>query len=165
MDPSQRYKIIAADDEAPIRDVFQKYIDLAGKEDMALLSIVSDGGTLVELAKYIPAFDLIVTDNEMPGMDGIEAIRELRKLHFKQPAIIATGRYQRLVDSEPQDTYRYPAFDNPHSHLPGMYAHLRDDPLTRVIEKPYGGKEIIKFMRELRDGKLPDQIFEKLAKR
>ena len=47
------------------------------------------------------SFDLIVTDFEMPGMNGLELLNEIRKIHPTLPVILTTafGDKELVVDA------------------------------------------------------------------
>lgn len=69
-------RLILADDHAVFREGMKRML-----EDSGLFSVVAqagDGKTLVEKATATP-YDLILTDLSMPGMNGFEAIAEIRK--------------------------------------------------------------------------------------
>ena len=76
---SSALKILAVDDEPAIaqsmRFIFERPLfELASAED---------GETA--LAKMEPdpdPFDVVITDNNMPGVSGVELVRELRERHF-----------------------------------------------------------------------------------
>jgi DNA-binding NarL/FixJ family response regulator len=74
--PSPKTRLILADDHAVFREGMKRML-----EDSGLFSVVAqagDGKTLVEKAKSV-GHDLVLTDLSMPGMNGLEAIAEIRK--------------------------------------------------------------------------------------
>jgi DNA-binding NarL/FixJ family response regulator len=74
-------KILLCDDQAVIRDGLEMLLTL--EKDFQIVGSAQDGFEAVELAeKKSP--DLVLMDLKMPGMNGIEATREIRK---KYPAI------------------------------------------------------------------------------
>jgi DNA-binding NarL/FixJ family response regulator len=74
-------KILLCDDQAVIRDGLEMLLTL--EKDFQVVGSAQDGFEALELiAKKQP--DLVLMDLKMPGMNGIEATREIRK---KYPAI------------------------------------------------------------------------------
>ncbi len=67
--------ILAVDDSASMRQMVSFTLKGSGYEVVE----ASDGVEALAVAKT-RSFDLVVTDVNMPNMDGIELIRELRKL-------------------------------------------------------------------------------------
>ncbi len=67
--------ILAVDDSASMRQMVSFTLKGSGYEVVE----ASDGVEALAIAKT-RSFDLVVTDVNMPNMDGIELIRELRKL-------------------------------------------------------------------------------------
>ena len=67
-------KILVVDDNAVIRDVAR--FSLQNQHDVTLAENGKEG---IALAKASP-FDVIITDIQMPEMDGIEFVNEIRKL-------------------------------------------------------------------------------------
>jgi CheY-like chemotaxis protein len=55
------------------------------------ISEAASGGHLVELLAEHGPFDLIVTDVDMPWMDGISAIRSARAAEVTTPVLVITG--------------------------------------------------------------------------
>ena len=81
-----RPRVLVVDDEAAIRDLLSKTLALAEYDvDMA-----PDGRTALERLRII-AYDLLITDLKMPGVDGLSVIREARRLKADLPVIIITG--------------------------------------------------------------------------
>jgi two-component system, chemotaxis family, chemotaxis protein CheY len=68
-------KILAVDDSASMRQMVEFTLKEAGHE----VVVAEDGAAALKLAKGMTA-DLVITDINMPNMDGITLIRELRQL-------------------------------------------------------------------------------------
>ena len=81
-----RPRILVVDDEASIRDLLSKTLALADYD----VDVAPDGREAVERLRML-AYDLLITDLKMPGMDGLGVIREARRLKADLPVIIITG--------------------------------------------------------------------------
>jgi len=68
-------RVIICDDQALIRDGLEMLLNL--EKDIEVVGQAQDGAEAVELvARYEP--DLVLMDLKMPGMNGIEATRQIR---------------------------------------------------------------------------------------
>lgn len=77
-------KILAVDDSPSLRQMVTFTLKGAGHD----VSEASDGVEALNIAKG-QAFDLVITDINMPNMDGLQLIAELRKLpNFKFTPIL-----------------------------------------------------------------------------
>lgn len=81
-----RPRVLVADDEAAIRDLLQKTLALADYE----VDVAHDGRAALERLRA-GAYDLLITDLKMPGVDGLAVIREARRYRPDLPIIIITG--------------------------------------------------------------------------
>lgn len=82
--------IFVADDEPRIRELIEKYLVKEGYR----VTGFSDGKTLVsEIGRLSP--DLVVLDIGMPGLDGLEACREIRRVS-DLPVIFVTARDEEV---------------------------------------------------------------------
>ncbi len=82
----KKARVLFVDDEKDFADAMSQVLRLQGLEVETTYS-----GTHA-LQQYVPGeFDLVITDLSMPGMDGIEFIRKVRKLHPAQRIIVITG--------------------------------------------------------------------------
>jgi CheY-like chemotaxis protein len=79
-------RIMIIDDDASVREALAALVGAAGHETC----MASDGRRGLD---RLPAFqpDLVITDILMPGMEGMETIRELRKRHPLLPIIAVSG--------------------------------------------------------------------------
>ena len=81
------FRILIADDEEPIRRLISKILE---SEGMNPFQAANGPETLAITRKQ--AFDLIILDVIMDGMDGFTVLRELRSQGITTPVIILSGR-------------------------------------------------------------------------
>lgn len=79
-------RILVADDDRNIADLVRMYLAKAGYD----VTIARDGDETTRLLKERP-FDLLVLDIMMPGPDGLQIIRNLRK-RSEMPVIFLSAR-------------------------------------------------------------------------
>jgi DNA-binding response OmpR family regulator len=86
-------RIIVIDDEDAIRKSFELALEDSGyRVDTA--SSGKDGIHKISRESY----DLVFLDLKMPGMNGVETLRELRKLDESLPVYIVTAFYGEFFD-------------------------------------------------------------------
>ena len=79
-------RILVVDDEEAITYVFERYLSMAGYD----VSVADNGSDAVRAGEE-RAFDLLITDFRMPGMNGVEVIHALRRLQPGLPALVISG--------------------------------------------------------------------------
>jgi excisionase family DNA binding protein len=79
-----RPRILVVDDEASIRELLTRTLALTEYD------VEADGNTGLDRLR-LAAYDLLIADLRMPGMDGLTLIREARRLHPGLRVIIITG--------------------------------------------------------------------------
>ena len=87
-------KILIADDNVQITSILSEY---AEKEGHLVSSAYSGTEALANFYTFQP--DLVLLDVMMPGMDGFEVCREIRKTHMT-PVIMVTARgedFERIM--------------------------------------------------------------------
>lgn len=80
------YKILIVDDEAPARRMLNSIIDWK-HTNFEIVGVASNGKMGIEKYKELKP-DCIITDIQMPVMDGIEMIEEIRKTDKNQKFVI-----------------------------------------------------------------------------
>ena len=83
---SARKRVLVVDDEASIRDLLSKTLALAEYD----VDTAGDGAAALDRMRGA-AYDLLIADLKMPGMDGLALIRQVKKLKADLPVIIITG--------------------------------------------------------------------------
>lgn len=78
-------RILAVDDSEPMRQLVSQTLKTGGHE--VVLGV--DGQNALEIFAA-QGFDLIITDINMPGMDGIELVRKIRTQNSEIPVLALT---------------------------------------------------------------------------
>jgi DNA-binding response OmpR family regulator len=84
--PRSRHRILLVDDDVSIRALVTEVLEQAGYEVEASV----DGARGLE-ALQAKDYDLLVTDNQMPNLTGIQMVKALRGLGATLPVIMASG--------------------------------------------------------------------------
>lgn len=85
--------ILVVDDEPAVRDSLRRALDLEGYE----VELASDGEEALARLAVDPPPDALVLDILMPGVDGLEVCRRLRRSGSTLPVLMLTARAE--VDS------------------------------------------------------------------
>jgi len=83
---SEKGRILVADDEESHRIMLRAVLQEEGYE----VAVAADGPEAIRAMEQEP-FDLILLDIRMPGMDGIEALMEIRKISPYVPVLMMTA--------------------------------------------------------------------------
>ncbi len=99
---SEKKRILVVDDEIEIREILKDLI-----EDLGEVVCVENGTVAVRKLKEA-SFDLVVTDYDMPALNGLQLLKTINELGVKAPVIWITGRSNKdLV----LDAWREGVFD------------------------------------------------------
>ena len=79
-------QVLIVDDDPDIREALQAVLELDGHVVTALES----GAAVLELLRRCP-FDLILLDVMMPGIDGLEVLRQVRRAEVAVPVYLLTA--------------------------------------------------------------------------
>lgn len=80
--------VLVVDDEQLVRDLLVQFLSLRGYRALG----VKDGHEALSMVEQAPP-DLILLDLLMPGMDGVEVLRQLRHREYRGGVIIITGSH------------------------------------------------------------------------
>ncbi len=80
-------RVLIIEDDRPLTELLRKGL----QEDGHVASVAMDGRTGLELAESYQ-FDVIVLDWMLPGLDGLEVARRLRKAGNSSPILMLTAR-------------------------------------------------------------------------
>ena len=80
------YKILVVDDEITVRNLFADFLK---REDCLPVTCASGEEGLEILKKE--AFDVVLLDIKLKGMNGLETLQEIRKTHPGLPVVMITG--------------------------------------------------------------------------
>jgi putative two-component system response regulator len=116
---SARPRVLCVDDEPVILQILRRLLDVQGfdaitcNDPLAAVSSFTEG-----------AFDVVITDIHMPGMDGLALMRALRKVQPELPVVVVTG----------------------HGTVDTAIQALREG-ATGMLVKPFTGEELLAEVR------------------
>ena len=87
------FSLLYVDDEPNLLEIGQIFLESTGEFNVR--TVMSGEEALAELAKN--TYDAIVADYQMPGMDGIELLKNARRSYGDIPFILFTGRGREEV--------------------------------------------------------------------
>ncbi|HUU74852.1 MAG TPA: response regulator, partial [Methanoregulaceae archaeon] len=88
--------VLYVDDELDILDLVKSHMEDSGEFSVEIRSSVQDALNALDSRHY----DAIVSDYQIPGMDGIGFLKSVREKHGDIPSIIFTGRGREQVAIE-----------------------------------------------------------------
>ncbi len=86
--PDASYEILIVDDEPGLLNLARIFLEM--EEGLKVTTALSAAQALELIAAN--HFDAIVSDYQMPGMDGIALLKEVRSRHIGAPFVLFTGR-------------------------------------------------------------------------
>lgn len=89
--------VLVVDDEAIMADIMSQQLDLMGYR---VTSFQSSQEALAAFRSNPENFNLVITDNTMPGMTGMEMSRQLKKLRDDVPIVMVSGTTNFFDDDE-----------------------------------------------------------------
>jgi PAS domain S-box-containing protein len=89
-------RVLVVDDESSVGEFMRQLLESWGLQATAVLSPI---GVLERLGRT-PAYDLVILDQTMPGITGINLAREIAAARPGLPVILCTGNSERLDKDE-----------------------------------------------------------------
>lgn len=87
-------RILVADDHDLVRDTIAAYLSGSDIEDVVTVSTLEDA---VQAAKSSGSFDLVLLDYNMPGMNGLVGLAQMKDANDGRPVAIISGSASREV--------------------------------------------------------------------
>src|SRR5207237_1299523 len=85
----KQMKILVVDDERAVRESLRRALELEGYE----IELAADGREALERLEADSQPDALILDVLMPGLDGLEVCRRLRRAGSRLPVLMLTARY------------------------------------------------------------------------
>jgi PAS domain S-box-containing protein len=94
--PRGKERILFVDDEEALADLGQRILGHLGYE---VRSYTSSSQALEAFKNQPHEYDLVITDQTMPGITGLQLAKEMRTLRPELPIILCTGYSEQISDS------------------------------------------------------------------
>jgi len=101
---SEKARVLIVDDEEVVRETLMNFMDVLGYQSVA---VATGEEAVVEMRKN--AYDLVLTDLFLPGMDGIDVVREIKAINANTVVVVMTahGSIQAAIDSIREGAYDF----------------------------------------------------------
>ncbi len=135
-------RILIVDDEESILKALKRVLTLtpcfaAGKQFKLTVDTFNSALAALEKARHT-AYDLVLSDYRMPGMDGVQLLKQVREIQPDAVRMILSG----------------------YADLNGLIAAINDAGISRFISKPWNDYELVSALGQalaLRDLTLENQ--------
>ncbi|MGO9021051.1 MAG: response regulator [Syntrophobacteraceae bacterium] len=125
--PTGTEKILMADDEQMLLEMSIQVLGQLGYQ----VTTAGDGQHALEIfSSGSDQFDLLITDYTMPGLTGIDLIREIRSIRSNIPAILCSRFAEKLTENTAMELG------------------------VELILKPFGIKDLSQMVRRVLDARL-----------
>jgi DNA-binding response OmpR family regulator len=120
-EPAAPRRILVVEDDVGVRRVNREILTYSGYQ----VDAAEDGAAAWD-ALQLNNYDLVVTDNDMPKVTGVELIQKLRDASMGLPVIMATG-------APPEE----------------LFTHCGMLPPAKILIKPYTLNELLTAVKEV----------------
>jgi DNA-binding NtrC family response regulator len=93
-------RVLIADDDEAVRTMLRTFFDSTYALRGYQVETVADGMAAIDAVRRAPPPALVLLDIDMPGIDGVAALRTIRNLYPRLPVIMITGTESRRTASE-----------------------------------------------------------------
>ena len=122
LEPTDGGRVLVVEDDASLRMVTERILQRAGYD----VESATDGAAALDrLSAHGPRVDLVLTDAVMPGMLGIDLVREIRQHHPDVPVVMMSGHLPRTLDPS---------------------ADMTQQPIA-LLSKPFTAADLLRFVR------------------
>lgn len=164
---SQKPSIVVVDDEA---DILELYGSILG-EDYEVTSFNSPKAFLEALSSNkISTIDLLVTDLKMPGIDGLEMVRQAQQANFFFPFILLSGYLdkQAVIDAVDVGVFRLLEKPTEFEVLLATIDQLLMEHEVHKVRKEVRGltsqlRELYTMVRMIMSQHIPQEIMDRLV--
>lgn len=103
--PTRDTAVLVVDDEEQLRRLSERMLSRAG----FLVQTAASGEEALDMMRGGRRFDTVVSDLMMPGMDGMQFLREIRQLDLDVPIVFLTGNpsLATAMEAMEQGGFRY----------------------------------------------------------
>lgn len=125
--------VLLIDDEPAILDISKKFLERTGQMTVTTVKSAREGLGRMAQVRY----DVIVCDYEMPEMNGVQLLRELRIHGDHTPFIIFTGKGREQIVIEALNagaTFYFEKGANPRALYEELAKHIRQAHDRRIAE-------------------------------
>lgn len=122
-------RLLVVEDEKKLCDMIAKSLHQSGYE----VDVCNDGEEALDMI-YAEMYDLIVLDLNLPGVDGMEILRELRKEDEETKVLILSARSQIADKIEGLDAGANDYMEKPF-HLQELEARIRSLTRRKFVQK------------------------------
>jgi CheY-like chemotaxis protein len=98
MAPKRALRILHVDDMRQLCDIVRQSL---GRDGHQVESFADGASALARIKEDPTGFDVFISDHHMPKMNGLEVVRELRKIDFRGRIFIFSSE----IDEEVNDIY------------------------------------------------------------
>lgn len=109
---SRDIEVLVVDDEEPLRRLLQRALGNAGLN----VQTAASGQQALAILRDGKRFDTILSDLMMPGMDGMQLLREIRQIDLDVPLIFLTGNPSLATAMEAMELGGYRYLSKPMEH-------------------------------------------------
>ena len=95
----KNYKVLLVDDETEFVNTLQERLQLRDLDS----DVAYDGEQALQLFKQEEIPDVVILDLKMPGIDGMEVLRRIRKAYPQVQVIMLTGHGTDKDEKEAKD--------------------------------------------------------------